>query len=206
MHVATTRRQHKDKVYETHLLRRSYREDGKVKNETLANLSALPAATIELIRQSLAGKAHVVAGEGFEIARTSPTAMSRRCARGRQAGDPEVARTGLSASATWPWPRRRPCRQPASKLATTRWWANTTLGADLGSRGLDVDDVYSAMDWLVARQDRIERRSPGAISRQGRWCSTTCRPRGWRAAAARSRRAGTHGTARRERPRSSTAF
>jgi len=54
MHVVTTRRQHKDKVYETVLLRHSYREDGKVKNETLANLSYLPANTIELIRESLA--------------------------------------------------------------------------------------------------------------------------------------------------------
>ena len=50
MHVATTRRQHKDKVYETRLLRRSYREDGKVKSETLANLSYLPPETIALAK------------------------------------------------------------------------------------------------------------------------------------------------------------
>ena len=72
MHVATTRRQHKDKVYETHLLRRSYREDGKVKNETLANLSYLPPDTIQLIRESLAGKSHVIVGEGFELTRSLP--------------------------------------------------------------------------------------------------------------------------------------
>src|SRR2546425_6731272 len=72
MHVATTRRQHKDKVYETHLLRRSYREDGKVKNETLANLSHLPAETIALIRESLAGKTLVEAGADWEIERSLP--------------------------------------------------------------------------------------------------------------------------------------
>ena len=72
MHVAVTRRQHNGKVYETHLLRRSFREDGKVKNETLANLSHLPAETIRVIRESLAGKAHVLAGEGFEIERSLP--------------------------------------------------------------------------------------------------------------------------------------
>lgn len=68
-HVVTTRRQYKDKVYETHLLRCSYREDGKVKNETLANLSHLPTSTIQLTREPLAGKTHVVAGEDFEIER-----------------------------------------------------------------------------------------------------------------------------------------
>ncbi|KJF17000.1 hypothetical protein [Acidithrix ferrooxidans] len=70
VHVHTTRRNYKDKVYETHLLRRSYREDGKVKNETLANLCHLSSVTIELIRESLAGKSHVVAGEEFEIERS----------------------------------------------------------------------------------------------------------------------------------------
>jgi len=52
--------QHKDKIYETYLLRRSYREDGKVKNETLANLSYFPPTTIQLIKESLAGKTHQI--------------------------------------------------------------------------------------------------------------------------------------------------
>jgi hypothetical protein len=72
MHVATTRRQHKDKVYETVLLRRSFRQDGKVKNETLANLSHLPPEVIALIREALAGETHVRAGEGWEIERSLP--------------------------------------------------------------------------------------------------------------------------------------
>ena len=55
-HVVTTKRKYGDKVYCTHLLRRSYREDGKVKNETLGNLSHLPDSVIDLIRRSLQGE------------------------------------------------------------------------------------------------------------------------------------------------------
>ena len=51
-HVVTTTRTYKDKVYRTHLLRRSYREDGKVKNETLGNLCVLPANLHELNSRS----------------------------------------------------------------------------------------------------------------------------------------------------------
>jgi len=47
---------------------------------------------------------------------------------------------------------------PASKLATTRWWAGTTLGADLGIADAGTDEVYAAMDWLVSRQDPIEKK------------------------------------------------
>src|SRR6266508_3032534 len=72
MHVVTTRRQYEDRVYETHLLRRSYREAGKVKNETLGNLSHLPPETIALSRESLAGKTHVEAGADWEIERSLP--------------------------------------------------------------------------------------------------------------------------------------
>ena len=66
-HVVTTKREYNGKVYCTHLLRRSYREDGKVKNETLGNLSHLPDSVIDLIRRSLQGETFVPAGEAFEI-------------------------------------------------------------------------------------------------------------------------------------------
>ena len=158
MHVATTRRQHKDKVYETHLLRRSYREDGKVKNETLANLSYLPPETIRLIRESLAGKAHVVAGEDFDIERALPHghvsavwAMAKKLELAKLLGpscrERDLAVSLIIARAV----------KPASKLATTRWWADTTLGVDLAPENTSTDDVYAAMDWLLARQDAIER-------------------------------------------------
>ena len=157
MHVAVTRRQHNGKVYETHLLRRSYREAGKVKNETLANLSHLPGETIRVIRESLAGKSHVVAGEGFDIERSLPHghvgavwAMAAKLGLEKRLGPPCVERDVAMALIV-----ARACK-PASKLATTRWWADTTLGADLGVQCASTDDVYAAMDWLVARQSTIE--------------------------------------------------
>jgi len=157
MHVVTTRRQYKDKVYETHLLRRSYREGGNVKNETLANLSHLPAATIQLIRESLAGKSHVVAGEDFEIERSLPhghvaalSAMAKKLGLAALLGpaceERDIALSLIIARAA----------KPASKLATTRWWGDTTLGADLVPAGTSTDEVYEAMDWLMGRQETIE--------------------------------------------------
>lgn len=157
MHVAVTRRQHNGKVYETQLLRRSYREDGKVKNETLANLSHLPAETIRVIRESLAGKSHVVAGEGFEIERSLPHghvgavwAMAAKLGLAKLVGPACVERDLVMALIV-----ARACK-PASKLATTRWWTDTTLGADLGVQNASTDEVYAAMDWLVERQSTIE--------------------------------------------------
>src|SRR5260370_36137332 len=50
---------------------------------------------------------------------------------------------------------------PASELATTRWWADTTLGTDLGIDGAGTDEVYAAMDWLLSRQDAIEKKLAG---------------------------------------------
>src|SRR3990172_126924 len=70
VHVVTTSRQYKGKVYRTHLLRRSYRQDGKVKNQTLANLSHLPAHVIELIRQGLRGQTLRPVDQSFEIVRS----------------------------------------------------------------------------------------------------------------------------------------
>ncbi|MGH9030400.1 MAG: IS1634 family transposase [Acidimicrobiales bacterium] len=157
MHVATTRRQHKDKVYETHLLRRSYREDGKVKNETLANLSYLPPETIQLIRGSLAGKSHVSAGEGFEIERSLPHghvallwAMAERLGLAKLLG-PACPERDIALSLVI-----ARCLSPASKLATTRWWADTTLLFDLVPEQTSTDEVYAAMDWLFSHQGHIE--------------------------------------------------
>lgn len=155
--MATTRRHYKDKVYETTLLRRSYREDGKVKTETLGNLSHLPPETIALIRESLAGKTHVEAGADWEIERSLPHghvaavwAMAKKLGLAELLG-PACAERDLALALVV-----ARAVSPASKLATTRWWAGTTLAADVGVAGASSDEVYAAMDWLGGRQAGIE--------------------------------------------------
>src|SRR3972149_2736054 len=72
VHVATVRSTSRDRVYETTLLRRTYREDGKVKHETLGNISHLPPHVIEMIRGSLQGQIYVPVSESFEVVRNRP--------------------------------------------------------------------------------------------------------------------------------------
>ncbi|MBW3603416.1 MAG: IS1634 family transposase [Actinobacteria bacterium] len=157
MHVATTTRRYKDTTYRTHLLRRSVREGPKVRKETLANLSHLPDAAIEAIRRVLAGESLVTAEEAFTIRRSRP--------HGHVAAVWSQAKTlDLAALLGAACPERdvavaliiaRVCR-PGSKLATTRWWTDTTLAEDLGVAEAGTDAMYAAMDWLVERQDSIE--------------------------------------------------
>ena len=157
MHVAKVVRKYRDREYVSFLLRRSFRADGKVRHETLANLSALPPAAIDSLRKVLAGEALVGAGEGFEIERSLPhgqvaavAAMAHPLGLAKLFG-PACAERDVALALVV----ARVCR-PASKLATTRWWADTTLGADLGVADASTDDVYAAMDWLIARQETIE--------------------------------------------------
>ena len=72
VHVATTRRKYKGKVYESHLLRRSIRDGKKVRHETVGNLSHLPPDVIDLIRRALKGETFVSAEESFECVRSLP--------------------------------------------------------------------------------------------------------------------------------------
>ncbi|EQD67458.1 transposase-like protein, partial [mine drainage metagenome] len=72
MHVVTTRRRYKGRVYATHLLRRSFRDGHKVKNETLGNLSHLPEPLIEVIRRALRGETFVSVAERLQIVRSKP--------------------------------------------------------------------------------------------------------------------------------------
>jgi Transposase DDE domain len=158
VHVVTTRRHYKDKVYETTLLRRSYREAGKVKSETVGNLSHLPPEAIGAIRQILKGEQLVVAGSQAEIGRSLPhghVALVWQAAR--QLGLPALlGPPGRPRDLAVALIIARVLR-PASKLATTRWWADTTLAQDLGVADASTDEVYGAMDWLAGRQDQIER-------------------------------------------------
>jgi len=158
VHVVTTTRQYKDRVYRTHLLRRSYREDGKVKNETLGNLSHLPEPLIDLIRRSLQGETFVALGEAFEVSASLPHGHVQAVAAAMQQLD--------FASLLAAKPSRERDRvlamvaarivAPATKLATTRGWHTSTLAAQFGVSEADEDDLYAAMDWLLARQDAIQ--------------------------------------------------
>jgi transposase len=141
------------------LLRESYREKGRVKSRTLANLSSLPPQSIDILRRSLKGE-NLVSTDAFEIVEDgSPahghidavmTAMRRLdfsrliCSRRSRQRDLVVAMVAARIL------------EPKSKLATTLWWADTTLPEILDVSDTDEDDLYDAMDWLLERQSRIE--------------------------------------------------
>jgi len=160
VHVVTTTRKYKDRVYQTHLLRRSFREGGKVKNETLGNLSHLPEALVDLIRRSLQGECFVPLAQAFKILRSRAHGHVQAVAAAMQ-------RLGFAALiATKSCPERDLALamvasriiSPHTKLATTRWWHTTTLAEDFGVAQADEDDLYAAMDWLLARQDTIQKK------------------------------------------------
>lgn len=157
MHVVTTRRQHGEKVYETNLLRRSYREDGKVKNQTLANLSHLPPQALLAVKATLRGQVLVGADEAVEITRSLPHGhVAAVVGQAKALGLPGLlGPAGRARDLAFALIVARVC-EPASKLATTRWWVDTTLAHDLGIADASTDEVYAALDWLVAQQDAIE--------------------------------------------------
>ena len=167
VHVSTHRRHYvgKDGVerdYVTHLLRRSYRQDGKVMNETVANLSHLPGELIEMIRAALAGQAFVPAVSAAKVSRSRPHGhVAAAHAQAKALGLPGLlGPAGRERDIALALIIARVCR-PASKLATTRWWADTTLAADLGVADATTEQVYAAMDWLAARQDGIKTKLVG---------------------------------------------
>ena len=160
MHVVTTRRRYKGREYATHLLRRSYREDGRVKNQTLGNLSHLPDPLIDIVRRALRGEAFVPAAARLEIVRSRPHGHV-------QAVRLAMERLGIeSLIGSRPSPQReRICAliaarviAPHTQLATTRWWHTTTLAEEFAMGEADEDDLYGAMDWLLERQPVIERK------------------------------------------------
>ena len=145
--------------YESVLVRRTYRDGTKVRHETLANLSKLPAEVIAAIEATLKGQALVPAEAACTITRSLPHGhVAAVAAMARQLGFP-----GLLGPA---------CRsrdlvlgliisrviRPASKLSTLSRWADCTLGPDLAVADASTDEVYTAMDWLADRQDAIEKK------------------------------------------------
>jgi transposase len=144
----------------TVLLRESYREGSKVCKRTLANLSGLPASQIESIRAALRGEVLRPIAQSFEITRSRPHGHVQAVTLALQ----RLGFAELIASTA--------CREcdlvvamvaarivsPHTKLATTRWWHTTTLAEDFAVADASEDDLYAAMDWLLARQDRIQKK------------------------------------------------
>ena len=157
MHVSKIVSRRGEREYVSWLVRRSFRDGGKVRHETLANLSALPPAAIEAVRASLSGKTLVAAGDGWRTVRSLPHGhVAAVWAQAKALGLPALlGPPGRSRDLALALIISRVVA-PAPKLATVSWWADTTLGVDLGVADADTDEVCAAMDWLVGRQDAIE--------------------------------------------------
>ena len=173
MYVDTVKSRRKAKDGSTHeyasvLLRRSVRDGNKVGKQTLANLTALPAPAIDAVRSVLAGRSLVEAEAALEVTRSLPhghvalvAAQARKLGLVELLGPPGRARDLALALVVSQVVR------PASKLSTLHWWADVSLGVDLGVAGASTDEVYAAMDALLARQDDIEKELARRHLREG---------------------------------------
>lgn len=144
----------------TILLREGTRQGKTVRKRTLANLTAWPAEQITALRQVLRGQVVVPAGTHFRIERSLPH------------GHVEAVVGVLRQLRMETVLASRPCRErdrvlamiaqrvvaPCSKLATTRQWQSTSLAEELGVMDTDANALYAALDWLLARQSRIEQK------------------------------------------------
>lgn len=160
MHVAITKRTYKGKTYTSILLRQTYREDGKVKHRTLANLSALPEHVIDLIRRALKGEAFISASEAFRITASrshgavwAVLSTVRKIGLDKLLGGDELWRSiviGMIVARLV---------EPGSKRFTRSYWQQTTLPSLLSlPETLSVNDLYDAMDTLLQRQPAIEKK------------------------------------------------
>jgi transposase len=144
----------------TYLLRESFREGDRVRKRTLANLSALSDEQIDAIRRVLRGETLCVAADTFEVVSSRAhghveavwVAMRKLAVEGLLAARPSRERQLVCAMIA------ARIIAPHTKLATTRWWHTTTLAEDFGVADADEDDLYAAMDWLLAHQGTIEKK------------------------------------------------
>jgi len=165
VHVVTTHRHYKGKVYTSHLLRRTYRKDGKVQNETVGNLSHLPPETIELVRESLRGRRFVPADQsGFRILRSWPHGhVAATLGTLRKLGLERLisSRSGRERKLVVAMIVAR-ILEPVSKLGTARrldpFAGSSSLSKVLGVGVVSADELYEALDWLRSRQWRIEKK------------------------------------------------
>jgi hypothetical protein len=163
LRVETVKKTVKGKVYTSVLLRCSYRQDGKVKHETVGNLTQLPPDVIDFMKRRLSGELDENAPQSsFEIVRSLPHGNVVAVLQTAK----QLGLENLLAS--------RPCRErdlimaliaarvlsPRSKLSTNTALsvetAKHTLAEELELGEVDVHQLYAAMDWLVERQTRIE--------------------------------------------------
>lgn len=160
IHVATNRRQGKNREYVTHLLRHSYREGGRAKNKTVGNISHLPEEIVELVRRALKGEEFLSVDDSFEIERSLPAGhVSAALACAAELGLAELIDRSKSRNRSLVMAMvisRILC--PGSKLGLSRSLSQSTLGEELEIQGASEDDFYRALDWLYERQERVEKR------------------------------------------------
>ena len=140
------------------LLREGWREGKKVRKRTVANLTSWPADKIEALRRVLKGEALVAPETAFAIERSLPHGHVEavlgtlrrlgldRVIAARRSRDRDLVVAMIVARLI----------EAGSKLATTRSWQATTLAEELAVEEADEEALYAAMDWLGARQRRIE--------------------------------------------------
>ncbi len=159
-HVVRVNRSHVDKQgqrrdYESVLLRRSFRDGRKVRNETLANLSKLPAEAIAAVEATLKGQTLVPGRVGMH-----PLATARACGGGGRDGAHPGA--GGAGGPAVPVPRsgggadHLSGHPPEVEAVHAGVVGRFHLGVDLDVAGACTDEIYAAMDWLAERQEAIE--------------------------------------------------
>jgi transposase len=160
LYLAKILSKYKGREYLTYLLRRSYREDGKVKQRTIANLTELPEVTRELVKESLQGRVFLPSEEAIEITRSRAhgnVAVIRKVMEdlgisellsSRRSRESDLVEAMIAARII----------NPQTKLSTIRWWDNTTIPEEFSVEDADEDELYVALDWLLQRQETIERK------------------------------------------------
>ncbi len=142
------------------LLREGWREGKKTVKRTLANLSHWPPHKIETLRCLLRDETLVSPQDLFTTHKTLPHGHVEAILG-------MIRKLGLDSMLS-----AKRCRErdlvlammterliaPSSKLATTRRWHTTTLAEELGVQDATEDDLYQAMDWLLERQERMEKK------------------------------------------------
>jgi hypothetical protein len=164
--IVTTRN---GREYVSYLLRRNYRDGATVRHETLGNISHLPPRLIDVVRRGLAGEEFLSTREAMQTTRSLPHGQV-------EAVLGTIRRLGLDSIIA-----SRRCRErdlvlamiagrllcACSKLASARTWRSTTLAEELGVEDATADELYAALDWLLARKKRIEKKLASRHLREG---------------------------------------